>query len=641
MKSKKLFFDTTILKRNFKQYWPVWGGYLFVMLWVMPAVISINFSLSFNTSLEERKLDMMEYILEFAASEGGLIIATIIGLIAGMSMFSYLHKERSCYFYHSLPITRGRLFATDYISGLMMMLVPNLITALLIIAATASKGYACVKEAFEMFIIFSAIELFFYTFAVLCMVITGQKITAFVLYCIFLFYVPGMLLLMNDMIGQMFFGVTEGNLALPGGVLEIFSPVRFCYNIQVRTIYDEVSYGRIGYMIESDNWFRVLELFIVSLILITAAVLLHRIRKSETAGDLICYKYAKPVFAWGVGLSFGVIISDFLLNSLFSSMSGTTGIKAVGALCLIITCLMGYIIAQMLLNKTFRIFQTEKKGMFIFGAVVAVLSVIFVIDITDIAGYVPKADELERAEITTYRGYVSYQTDNQKNSVEDITAVHKAILRDRDRVYDGNHSNWGGESLQYVRFTYITKKGVYIQRTYYIKEADAQLTGLVKDFEYSHRLDYLFNGTDAKSITKASYTYMTLNGDYVERDVYGYKSKELFDAIRNDVASDYLDVEYARGEKRYYYSATEEFYHNYADDEFFYQKYLYYALDPNTNTMEKMIGYGHPLHIEFEAQTENGYTNHIEIYYHDGCLNTRNCIDALNISEGFSDDFIR
>lgn len=631
MKSKKLFFDTTILKRNFKQYWPVWGGYLFIMLWALPAVLSINYSLSTGTLLEARRLEMTEYILDFAPSTGGLALSCIIGLIAGMNMFSYLHKERSCYFYHSLPVTRERLFTTNFLSGLLMMIVPNLIAVLLAMVATASKGYACIKESLQLFVLLSAIELFFYSYAVICMIITGQKITSFVLYIIFLFYVPGMLHLMNDMIGQMFFGVVKGNLAIPGGVLEILSPVRFCYGIRVETIWDEVSYRTLGYSIGQEAWLRVLELFIVSLIIIALAVLLYRIRKSETAGDLICYKYAKPVFAWGVGISFGIVITDFLLNSLFSSFSRRTSMKFIAAFCLVITCLIGYMIAQMLLNKTFRIFNTEKKNMLIFGGVIIVFSVIFVLDITDVVGYVPNVKDIKSVDINTPNGYLSNYSEDGTGNIEEITALHKAILAERDNVYDGNNMHWGDSNLQYVHINYYTNNGLNISRTYYVPESNQNVSSKLTSFEYNHRIDYLFNGIKSIRVSKAIYTYMDMNGYFIEKEVYGSEARGLFEAVKADVLNDNLSVPYARGEKTYYYNDTDSFSDKYVEN--FYREYEYYSVDPYTNDIEKNIGYDHPLHIEFGTEDQNNYYNRIEIYYNYDCPQIIYFIDKLNADD--------
>ncbi len=44
----------------------------------------------------------------------------ILAVTCGVSMFAYLHNRRKVDFYHSLPISRSRLFAVDYATGALL-----------------------------------------------------------------------------------------------------------------------------------------------------------------------------------------------------------------------------------------------------------------------------------------------------------------------------------------------------------------------------------------------------------------------------------------------------------------------------------------------------------------------------------------
>ena len=48
----------------------------------------------------------------------------ILAVTCGVSMFAYPHNRRKVDFYHSLPISRSRLFAVDYATGALCALVP-------------------------------------------------------------------------------------------------------------------------------------------------------------------------------------------------------------------------------------------------------------------------------------------------------------------------------------------------------------------------------------------------------------------------------------------------------------------------------------------------------------------------------------
>lgn len=632
MKSKISFFDKAVLKRNFKQYWPLWGGYLFLMMWLIPGVLTINYDMSFQTEYDTRRLDMMEYILDFC-TDAGVFIALFFGFAAALSMFAYLHKERSCYFYHSLPITRERLFATDYISGYAMMFIPNIITAACTMISTGTKGYSSPKETLQSFLILSVLELFFYSFAVLCIVMTGQKIFSFILYCIFMGYVPGIMLLLNDISAEMFFGLTTGDIWLPEGVLEILNPIRFCLDLRIEPLWSEDYTIKYAYNLVPEDWYIILELFICALILTAIALILHKFRKSETAGDLICYKYAKPLFAWGFGISFGVLITDFLINSLYSGYCGTTAMKFITAVNLIIMCTIGYIIAQMLLNKTFRIFTTLKKNLTVYGIVVCVLSVFFVLDVTDVSGYIPAPNELAYVNLFTDDGEVYYYSDKSEKSdleIRYITEIHRAILNNCADVKGGNSRIDNYDNYQYIRFTYTTKSGIDVRRSYYVPYDNTELTDMIAQYKYEHRVEYIFSGAEAKDISGAYLTYRTEDGIYVEKKLHGYQAKELFEATKSDIINDRLSVEYARGLKSYAYSYDESYQHKLTDeDDFTYMEYIYYGEAQDTGMMESFISYGHPLHVSFYSDSSYQYYYLPEINYHDGCTDMISCIGRL------------
>ena len=96
----------------------------------------------------------------------GPAIACVCGVAMAMAVFSYLYNARSVSMMHSLPIRRSTLYLTNYISGLLFMVVPNLVVALLTAAVSLAGGVFCPGMICTWFLGVSAMELFFYSFAV-------------------------------------------------------------------------------------------------------------------------------------------------------------------------------------------------------------------------------------------------------------------------------------------------------------------------------------------------------------------------------------------------------------------------------------------------------------------------------------------
>lgn len=107
------------------------------------------------------------------------LILFVLAILCGVSMFRYLHDRRQVDFYHALPISRGRLFAVQYVTGIVAVLPVYLLITLLTIASAAGLGFGQSLSAGAVLGGLIGNTLFFllnYTIAVLCTVMTGNTI---------------------------------------------------------------------------------------------------------------------------------------------------------------------------------------------------------------------------------------------------------------------------------------------------------------------------------------------------------------------------------------------------------------------------------------------------------------------------------
>lgn len=138
-----------------------------ILLWMGP--IGITFRITYDLNYEVMSRIGFNY--------GGNLILSLLGIVAGIYGFSYLHSKKKVDFYHSQPISEENRFFNCYSSGLLCCYIPYSIVLLLDILIVKSYGIL----TFDMFqqILANALIgmlLYFasYQVAILMTIITGN-----------------------------------------------------------------------------------------------------------------------------------------------------------------------------------------------------------------------------------------------------------------------------------------------------------------------------------------------------------------------------------------------------------------------------------------------------------------------------------
>ena len=173
MTSKTSCFDRAIFWRDVRRSAPLWSLFLLILLVALPLPLS-NFA-DYLRRQQAFSIDVQYQILSVGhmlASVG----SSIYGLAAAWLAFYYLFTGKSANFYAALPVRREAMFATHYLAGLTIHIVPMLLISAVTFAASAMVGApqlgACAQVFSENVLSF----LFFYNFAVLCCMIVGNAI---------------------------------------------------------------------------------------------------------------------------------------------------------------------------------------------------------------------------------------------------------------------------------------------------------------------------------------------------------------------------------------------------------------------------------------------------------------------------------
>lgn len=177
MRSATSYFNFTLLRKNFARFWPIWSLYGLFWLAVLPLNIlsnRIHWDGGMARSLPLNYLD--------GGPSAAVTLTALFGLLCAMAVFSYLYASRSVGMLHALPLRREGLFLTNYLSGLLFLLLPNLAVFLLALAAEVFAGTVVFSSLFTWLVVVSLFGLFFYSFAVFCAMFTGH-VLALLLLC--------------------------------------------------------------------------------------------------------------------------------------------------------------------------------------------------------------------------------------------------------------------------------------------------------------------------------------------------------------------------------------------------------------------------------------------------------------------------
>lgn len=443
MTSKTSFFNAGLLRRSLLKGAPLWGLWLLGWILILPVYMLTRQNLA--------AFELTRHIYD------GLTLADTFGvffygLAVAWFQFAWLYRTRSAYHYASLPIRRETQFVSRYLAGLLFHVGPALVVTLLTMAAGAAKGENVVTPALVFLAVSTLLYVFYYGLAVLCAHLTGHVAAMPVLYLIANFLAIVLERVILSVLTALLFGLSAGQSLWP----DWLSPAYYCLSrrvFPVESLYDGAitGYAFVG-------WQPALLFGAAGLLLAVLAFLLFRRWRMESAGDVIAVSWLKPVFRYGVtlccGLTLGMIIATLILNS--SQIHFGTLLP-----CILFASVVGFLAAEMLLEKTIRVFQ-KKNFLRLGGALVAMTLVLLACryDVFGFTRYVPEAD-----------GVVSVSLDGRQ-PVANSTIIEKTIALHQEIVNHRHELENASDSGLHYRITYYLRDGGRVERYYRLPVGD-------------------------------------------------------------------------------------------------------------------------------------------------------------------------
>ena len=433
MKSKTSFFNKGLFFSNMKRYsWVslVWAALLFL---AVPMTM-----LTFDMNIQRPYWKEMDNMVLLLQNFGGIIANLMLcgfPVLIGVLMFRYLHSPKSATVLHGMPFSRPRLFTNAVISGLVLILFPLLLNTAVIVIIKATMPVGQLLEYTTIFTwLLNSVCMAFVVFALTVFVgmFTGNIMAHFVFTYIIHFLPLGLWLLVNELFSALIYGY---KYIAPPVWLTQFPMIYFMRNF-----------------IECDAAYA-----IAGVILLALALLVYCKRPLENASDIVVFRFIRPVFKYGVTFCMAIAGCCYFYFIFDGHQQSPSMVVAL------IFTVIGYAIAQMLLQKTWRIWSSY-KGLLVSIAVIFVFWGAIEFDITGYEKRVPAVPDVESVTILGLSGAPAGAVELKDGAdIALITDLHKK-LTENEKYKTGELNNQS--RLETLSMTYQMKNGGKIRRMY-------------------------------------------------------------------------------------------------------------------------------------------------------------------------------
>lgn len=441
------FYNGTLGKQLTLRFWPLIALYSVIWAMVLPFVAITTPSPS---PYGFTSLDVL-YNAKHVFLWVPLFLAVGFGVLVAMAVCSHLYSTRSANFTAALPPKRTAMFATHYLTGLLWLVVP-----FLAMAAIATGIYQLKTLDFiAVFQVFGpgmatgvGLLLFFYSFAVLCGMLTGHLLALPAFYGIFNGLVGGIWTLLTAIFQEFYYGY-------PGSVTIVPAWVAWCtpvWNIFFQHATTDgfdplvvAVYAGVGVLMALGSW------------------LLYGKRPMERAGDVVIWAGLRPVFRYGVALCSGLALGTFTRIVL--------GLDSLGlAVASLLWGVAGCFVAQMFLTKSVQVLRYWKGA----SAVALSFAALFGAIQLDLTGYetrVPDPDDVVSVSISgldslpqdTASSFLHISTSDSE-AISLLTQLHQQLVDQ----FDTNDFDWSCDSSTTLDLTYTLANGTRISRSYLV-----------------------------------------------------------------------------------------------------------------------------------------------------------------------------
>lgn len=537
MQSRTSCFNKSIFWNTVKRFWPVWLAYF--AIWMLALPVPLVGILGYSD-----KALQVEYNILLSAHDYGIFITAFFGIFAAMAAWSFVYNPKTMSGVACLPVRREGVFCSAVLAGFAPMLAANVLVCLATMLLTAVDGTPMVLACLQWLAIVTMMLLFFYGFATLCAQLTGNIIVLPVVYGVLNFTAWVVESLVGSLMELLVYGFVGSSMSIAYWL----SPVLALANARPRYLqeYNPATAEYFNSDVYFEGWGTVIIFALVGIVMLIGALALYRRRRMESVGDVVAVNVLKPVFKYC--LTFGcALVGGCMLYYMLLDYFDLAPLAEVAGITVFMVCsaFIGYFAAEMLMQKSFRVFKGKWRGFGVSLLVVIILMGALEFDLFGIERKVPDAGEIDSVYVRGSDSIEYFEPENIEKAVE----IHKSIIAhkaENEALRSGRPSY--EYKTEYICFTYILSDGKSFQRDYqisYLSDDEATQTDLLAIEELQNSLEAIayrkaldFEFTEDTIITGSVMSWLyedelealgeSMDAEtYIFEEYYGYDSEHV------------------------------------------------------------------------------------------------------------------
>ena len=522
MKSRTSCFDGRFSLHLLRRFWPLWLLWLAILL-IVPLGLHENYEgLDALQTMDGIRCELLD------AGEVVVWLSFVMGALMAMGMLSWLYFPRDCALVSSLPLRRETVYFTAVLTGLVPMLVCDVLVFLLLLALYGGSGAGTQYFLWwlEMAVLANVGS---YGFACFCGTLTGSILVLPAVYVVLACAAALFEASVHGLFDELLYGYMSGDLHF-----DFLSPPIWLVSRVWRKTLVSADF-KIG--VAGNYAPTVLDylagLCAAGVIFVLLGVLILRRRHMETAGEVVAVPVLRPVFRACMALGAGLLGSVLFLEAFACHLHGRTKFVLLLVL-LVVFAALGYFIAEMLIKKTLKVFDHGWKQLGILCAALIALAVLTELDVTGFETRVPEAAGIESVDLSD-----GWQV-KEPETIAAILDFHRGVI-------DHKKANEAAGTLQSetVWLSYQLKNGETLRRLYLLPLSDRHRADPASDVRAWERVLNLPELLLLRIRADRPPTADTLEDAWVE--VYSiaenlYKRSEIVPLTRDEALSLYYDA---------------------------------------------------------------------------------------------------
>ena len=564
-------------------------------------------------TLAEVKTDYMD-LIGFEENYLVAILLILFAVLIGISGYAYLHSRVQLDFYHSLPVKRQKWFLVQLVSGLLIFAVPYFLSTVLSLLVGVANGImeaGIFAAAMECFIINILGFMVIYLTSILAMIMTGKILIGIMGFCTFLAYGPGVVFVLNNLIGRFF--TTAIGEQVYGMAYSLSSPILLWMKVREKwQVYDKETVSA---------WIYLGILILLVIVLFGLCMWLNTKRNTEAAEQSMAFSKTESV------IKIMLVIPLSLAIGLLLSTMAHRNFEVWFFIGILLGAVLINAIIEFIYHLDIRELFVRKLQLVLAMLITVVIGCIFQFDFIGYDSYLPAMEDVEQMALYSYgvNGSFAYRVteDDGITRVEygERAALDEMVISDFEPIYEIARNGvknvrketegmdlvpvsvkTEGMDLVPVSVKYVLKNGKSVYRSYQIDRNvfTESEQALFTQEEYKQKIYPIFNKESANIqsmflMSLKGEVQLELTADQKANLLETYKTElreSTFDDFYYQNMSARLNLEYMRG------TQASSWYSEYG-----------YPISKNfTKTLSLLNEYGYQTETEIKAETVSKIT---------------------------------